>query len=55
MDVRRRGYADPMLSRRGYAEPLSERMEIVTEIGDDIRIYVDDSAARMLQNRVWGG
>ena len=41
--------------RRAYAEPLPERIEIVSKIGDDIRIYGDDSAARMLQNRLWGG
>jgi hypothetical protein len=40
---------------RAYAEPKLQRMEIVTEIGDDIRIYGDDSAAGMLQNRFWGG
>ena len=49
MGVVRRGYD------RSYAESLSERIEIVTEIGDDIRIYGDDSAAGMLQNRFWGG
>ena len=40
---------------RAYAETKLQRMEIVTEIGDDIRIYFNDSVTRMLQNRVRGG
>lgn len=49
MGVHRRAYV------RAYAKPPSERIEIVTEIGDDIRIYLDVSVTRILHNRLWGG
>lgn len=55
MGVHRRGYVELLLSLRSYAKTLSERIEIVTEIGDDIRIYLDVSITRILHNRLWTG
>jgi hypothetical protein len=51
----RRDYVESLLSRRDYAKPLPQRMEIVSEIGDDIRIYLDDTLTGMLQNSLWSG
>jgi len=55
MGVHRRAYVELLLSRRAHAKTLSERIEIVTEIGDDIRIYLDVSITRILHNRLWAG
>jgi hypothetical protein len=48
MGVVRRDYVESLLSRRAYAKPLGQSVEIVSEIGDDIRIYLDDTLTGVL-------
>jgi hypothetical protein len=55
MGVVRRDYVESLLSRRAYAKPLGQSVEIVSEIGDDIRIYLDDTLTGVLENGFWGG